>query len=146
MSHETIFRRKLLDDIYSSVKNVVKSEINDADVLCLSCDGWTAINNDAIINFMIHTPQGVFFHGSIVTDVERHTSVYIASQMLAIIDQYGAEKFAAVTTDNAKNMKGAWRIIKEKYPWIECYGCIAHGANLLAHDICKCSSIRHLIE
>ena len=37
-----------------------------------------------------------------------------------------------VVTDNASNMKNAWRLIEEKYPTIIiCYGCAAHGLNLI---------------
>lgn len=44
-------------------------------------------------------------------------------------------KFTSVVTDNASNMKAAWNLIQSYYPHISCYGCVAHGLNLLVQDI-----------
>ncbi|CAB4410252.1 unnamed protein product [Rhizophagus irregularis] len=43
----------------------------------------------------------------------------------------GIDKFIAVITDNANNMKLAWRILKEKYADKIFLGCWANGINLL---------------
>ena len=44
-------------------------------------------------------------------------------------------KVYGICTDNASCMRKAWLIISEKYPHIQCYGCVAHTFNLLAKDI-----------
>ncbi|PKC56292.1 hypothetical protein RhiirA1_402241 [Rhizophagus irregularis] len=49
----------------------------------------------------------------------------------------GINKFVAVITDNANNMKAAWRILKEKYPNKIFLGCWTHGINLWVKDIIK---------
>jgi Protein of unknown function (DUF 659) len=54
-----------------------------------------------------------------------------------VILEVGASKFVGVVTDNASNMKAAWRKIEADYPHISCYGCAAHGLNLLLSDLGK---------
>jgi len=49
-------------------------------------------------------------------------------------------------TDNAKNMKGAWKILQEKYNHLQPYGCVAHGLNLLAKDISSIESIAIIVN
>ena len=51
-----------------------------------------------------------------------------------------------VVTDNARSMKKAWRLIKEKYPTIICYGCAAHGLNLIFCDMIKLETCKNIIK
>ena len=51
-----------------------------------------------------------------------------------------------VVTDNASNMKKAWRLIKEKYTRIICYGCAAHGLNLIFCDMIKLETSKNTIK
>ena len=51
-----------------------------------------------------------------------------------------------VVTDNASNMKKAWRLIEEKYPTIICYGCAAHGLNLIFCDMIKLETCKNIIK
>jgi hypothetical protein len=32
-------------------------------------------------------------------------------------------------------MKSAWKIIEDQFPWIQSYGCAAHGLNLVIIDV-----------
>jgi hypothetical protein len=48
----------------------------------------------------------------------------------------------AVVTDN---MKLAWKLLKDKYPHLVTFGCLAHGLNLLAKDINNIESIKNVI-
>ena len=52
-----------------------------------------------------------------------------------------------VVTDNASNMKKAWRLIEEKYPTIICYGCGAQCVvNLIFCDRIKLESCKNTIK
>ena len=51
-----------------------------------------------------------------------------------------------IVTDNASNMKKAWRLIEEKYPTITCDGCAAHGLNLIFCDMVKLETCKNLIK
>ena len=57
-----------------------------------------------------------------------------------------ARWFSGVVTDNASNMKKAWRLIEEKYPTIICYGCAAHGLNLIFCDMIKLEICKNIIK
>ena len=49
-----------------------------------------------------------------------------------------------VVTDNASNMKKAWRLIEEKYPTIIYYECAAHGLNLIFCDMIKLETCKNI--
>ena len=51
-----------------------------------------------------------------------------------------------VVTDNASNMKKAWRLIAEKYLTIICYGCAAHNLNLIFCDMMKVETCKNIIK
>ncbi|PKC00033.1 hypothetical protein RhiirA5_403390 [Rhizophagus irregularis] len=51
---------------------------------------------------------------SVYTKEEHHTGENIAKGIEDCVISIGIDKFTAVITDNANNMKSAWRILKEK--------------------------------
>ena len=60
-------------------------------------------------------PQPLFYK-SISTYEEQHTVKNISEGIKQIINEIGEEKVVAIITDNAANMKAAWRILKNEYP------------------------------
>jgi hypothetical protein len=64
-----------------------------------------------------------------------HTALFLAEKIEEVIKKIGPEKFAAIVSDNAANIRNARIIISEKYPHIENIRCIAHCINLIACDI-----------
>jgi hypothetical protein len=115
---------KLLDNEYKSVQEKVKQKIQSSETLTLLSDGWTDINGTALINILFTTPEPVFYT-SIDSKLERHTGEYICSILSQAIDEVDQDKITAVITDNAANMKLAWRLLKDKYPTLITYGCQA---------------------
>ena len=67
--------------------------------------------------------------------IDSHTSKYFAEKIKKVIDRIRNEKFSAIVSDNAANVKKAHEIIKEEFPSIQNVRCIAHCVNLLACDI-----------
>lgn len=63
-----------------------------------------------------------------------------------VLKEIGPEKFVAIITDNASNMRSAWRKIQTLYPHIDCIGCTAHGLNLLFNDITKIDHLKSFYE
>jgi len=51
----------LLDDEYKRVKECTDNNILSAKVLGVMCDGWTNLRNESIVNFVVTTPNPVFF-------------------------------------------------------------------------------------
>lgn len=116
-----------------------------ASSLALMCDGWTNIRNESIINFVVTMPKPVFYK-SIATGTISHTGEYMANTILEVINEIGSEKFTAIVTDNAANMKNAWVRIQEHHPHLVCYGCAAHGIQLLLGDVCRLQSADDILQ
>jgi hypothetical protein len=134
----------LLDKEDERISEQVAIKIAEAESVAVISDGWTNVNNSPVINFIIATPDPVFLR-SVTTDENRHTGDYIAELLIQVIEEVGSQKVMAVITDNASNMKAAWKIITAKYGHIYCYGCIAHGLHLLATDLCRMESVDKLL-
>lgn len=102
--------------------------------MCILSDGWTDVNGTALINIILTTPKPIFYK-AIDPETEQHSGDYIFKILDDCIQDIGRSKILAVCTDNAANMKSAWRKIQEKYPEILTYGCVAHSLNLMAKDV-----------
>ena len=70
-----------------------------------------------------------------------HTSLYIADELKAVINDLGPQMVFALVTDNDENMKDAWSKVEESYPHITPIGCAAHALNLLLKDIMALMSL-----
>ena len=77
---------------------------------------------------------------------ERHTAENIAIGLEATMEEAGINKFAAVITDNAPNMKAAWKILKQKYPQKIFLGCWAHGIHLWMKDLLSIEWTKNMLE
>jgi hypothetical protein len=85
---------------------------------------------------MVATPIP-FFYRAVDSGTEAHTGEYISEMLGEVIEEVGVPKVEAVVTDNAYNIKSAWAKLKNKYPNLLTYGCMAHGLNLLLKDLFK---------
>ena len=124
----------LLDEEFNRVQTKVKQTIDKADCISVISDGWSNVRGQGIINYIVTTPQPVFYKSTDTKD-NRHTGPYIADELKAVINDLGPEKVFTLVTDNAPNMKVAWAHMEETYPHITTIGCAAHTLNLLLKDI-----------
>lgn len=115
------------------VKTAVNEVIVTVQSLALMCDGWSNVRNESIISFVVTTLNPVFYK-SIAPGSASHTGEFMANAMLEVINEIGCDKFVGIVTDSAANMKRAWNIIEE-CPLVVCYGCGAHGFQLLLGDL-----------
>ena len=117
----------LLDSEYDKIKvETVATIIAVSDSVELMCDGWSNICNEPIINFVVSQPELIFWK-SFHTDLQSHTGEYIATEILKVIEELESKcgkMVFGVVTDNASNMKKAWRLKEEKYPTVICYRCV----------------------
>ena len=63
------------------------------------------------------------------------TMEYIAGLVCGEIEKIGPEKIVAVCMDGA--CKGAFPLITQKYPWMQCYTCLSHGIDLFLKNACS---------
>jgi hypothetical protein len=104
----------------------VKQIIEKSDCIAIISDGWLNVRGKGIINYIISTPQPVFYKSTDTRDL-RHTGLYKR--------KLGPHKVFSLVIDNAANMKAAWSKVEESYPHITPIGCAAHALNLLLRDI-----------
>ena len=138
---------RLLDTECETVKANVESVIREADCVGLICDGWSNLRNEAILNFVVTTPNPILYK-TMTTGEESHTGKFMAKVMNEVIDKLGPKKVLGVCTDNASNMKSAWSIVSQKpgQEHISCYGCLAHGINLLMTEIGKLQTVQKVVN
>jgi len=137
---------KLLDNACTETSNHISSCIKNAKCIAIVSDGWSNQRNEGIINYILTTPQPLFYK-CVVCEENRHTSDYIAIELCTVIEKIGPEKVYGITTDNAANMKAAWTIVKDKYPHIQTYSCASHSMQLFAMDVEKQKKYAtHLIQ
>jgi hypothetical protein len=74
-----------------------------------------------------------------------HTGDFLAGKIEDILNKVGPEKFSAIYSDNAFNVKLARNIIVKKYPNIINMRCISHCLNLITCDIMGYSFASKLI-
>ena len=123
----------------------VEKEVNAADFLALSSDGWTDISSNRLINVIVHTPSPLVFT-TIECTLEEHTGTYICETLSREIEKLGSRKVIALVTDNAPNMRCAWNLLEHKYPWIIFDGCKAHSIDLAAKDLSKVPFVAGLVQ
>lgn len=136
---------ELLEAEYIRVKEAMNIKISQAKALALVLDGWTNIKGKSVINFLLTTPDPVFLK-SITPGTQAETAQYLAEEIKSVIEEIGSRRFICVITDNASNMRAAWRIIGEEFINISCVGCAAHTFNLLFQDIAKKGSCMAIIR
>ena len=139
------FSTTLLNAEYQRIQKMVEEAINSTDFLTLSSGGWTDISSNRLINVVVHTPKPFLFSRIDATS-EEHTGVYICGLLSEQIEKLGAKKVVAVMTDNAPNMKLAWRLLEERFPWIICDGCRAHSVDLTVKEFCDEPSIQKFVK
>ncbi|XP_023313145.1 uncharacterized protein LOC111693179 [Anoplophora glabripennis] len=130
----------LLDKEHNLIQEKIGEKLSKANSLILLSDSWTDINGISLINIVFSTPEPIFYK-TIDSKTESHTGQYIADVLSKAIEEVGSQKVDAVVTDNARNMKLAWSLLKEKHPHLVTYGCIAHGINLLLKDLYSLPSV-----
>jgi hypothetical protein len=64
-----VLSNSLLDEESERVSNDVRSMLQTSEGIALITDGWTSVNQDPIINFILTTPEPLFYK-SVTTGIE----------------------------------------------------------------------------
>ncbi|GBC23318.2 ribonuclease H-like domain-containing protein [Rhizophagus irregularis DAOM 181602=DAOM 197198] len=143
----TTLSGRLLNEEISRVNKKVTSELEIADSLTLTLDGWTSKRNESLYNYVITTSDRKEYLVALRNySMESHTGEFLASEISDIVEKIGLDKFTAVVTDNASNCRVARRIIEEKYGHIWDIRYAAHAINLIAADLVKLNDIKKFIS
>ena len=128
----------ILETVYSeeleSCKKVLLGQTVSVDF-----DGWSNIPHEPIICISLITENsGCYLVKTIDTSGSSHTIDYLGKLALETILEVEHEfnvKICSFVTDNAANMNGLRKKLLEHNENLIAYGCSAHIANLLAHDL-----------
>ncbi|EXX68066.1 hypothetical protein RirG_108450 [Rhizophagus irregularis DAOM 197198w] len=143
----TTLSGRLLNEEISRVNKKVTSELEIADSLTLTLDGWTSKRNESLYNYVITTSDRKEYLVALRNySMESHTGEFLASEISDIVEKIGLDKFTADVTDNASNCRVARRIIEEKYGHIWDIRYAAHAINLIAADLVKLNDIKKFIS
>ena len=70
----------------------------------------------------------------------------VAAGLMDVIEAIGPKNIITITTDNASNMKKAWKEIQAVYPLMICIGYSSHMTNLLLKDIIVIPKLANCFE
>jgi hypothetical protein len=135
----------LLELEYQNAKSAVDVAINYADFIALTSDGWTDVSSNRLINIIVHLPRPCFY-STIESTMEAHTGKHICKLIAEQIESIGQHKVVALITDNAPNMKAAWKLLSEKFPWMLFEECKMHALDLAAKDFLKHSFVSDFVS
>lgn len=127
----------LLTNLYMQTKEKVKSELSQADYVCITTDAWTSAPNDNYIAVTVHffnqQAELKSFLLECIPFPDRHTAENLAEELKRITDIWViTAKIAGATTDNAFNIKAAIRHNNWKH-----IPCFAHTLNLIVQSALK---------
>ncbi|KAL0029083.1 hypothetical protein WJX77_005499 [Trebouxia sp. C0004] len=126
----TTMRGTLLSSLHSKVELQHAEWLADDTVakhLTLNLDGWSNARMESIYSFNVIFPdRRTILLKSEDLSTTTHSGHNIAELVIATMKQYGPRKFAALVTDNARNMVNMRREVVEAFPHlIECR-CMMH--------------------
>lgn len=139
-----IIRGELLDNEAMRLQIKGDAMIAQAEFLGLMCDTWKN-KNDCGLNIIITTPSPVFVK-YISTSKNYFTSDFIANQIKQVICAYGSSKFFGITINNINEMNTALVLVREEYPHLIVYGCLADKINDFLNEGFNLQTIKTLIN
>ncbi|XP_051809325.1 E3 SUMO-protein ligase ZBED1-like [Acanthochromis polyacanthus] len=131
--------------MYDQVKKAVKTSLNAAQKVALTCDGWTSRATESYITITSHHISNDW---EMVTHVlqtramhESHTGNNIADLLKRAIEEWGLQdKDPVIVTDNASNMSIAADLAKMMH-----FKCFAHTLNLASQRALKLPAVQRLL-
>jgi hypothetical protein len=105
----------LLDACHEDVKTKVAKGMIGATSYLIS-DGWSNVNNDAIINYMAASPVFALFLESVSIGQQGHDHKFIADDIEHVIHEHPPTIFAGAITDNTSTNKKAWGLLQITFP------------------------------
>jgi hypothetical protein len=105
-------RRQLATTLLNAYHEDVKTKVAKGMIGATSCvisDGWSNVNNDAIINYMAASLE--FALESVSTSQQGHDHKFIADDIERVIRENPSTIFAGAVTDNTSTNKKAWGLL-----------------------------------
>lgn len=135
----------LLPSAYNEMVEKVKLLVQNTPAVCLTCDGWTDLNNVTFYAITAHFFDDNTNLKSALLDCsefpDKHTADNIARWLRGAFEKYDIGfKLCAVVTDNAANIKAAVASLNLRH-----ISCFAHSLNLAVQSAIS-SSIKSIVD
>lgn len=112
----------------------------------LMSDGWTDKRGRHLINFLVNSPDGTFFGGS----VDASSQIQDANMLFDLFDkkvcEIGEDNVIQLVTDNAANCKKAGELLMRRRKKLFWTPCAAHCIDLMLEDVGKIKSFKNVIN
>ncbi|XP_010261476.1 PREDICTED: uncharacterized protein LOC104600301 isoform X1 [Nelumbo nucifera] len=108
-------------------------------------DTWTDNKSRALINFLVSSPSGTFFHKSVDASTYFKNTKCLADLFDSVIQDFGPENVVQVIMDNALNYVGVGNHIMQNYSTIFLSPCASHCLNLILEDFSKIDWVNRCI-
>ena len=100
----------------------------------LMSDGWQSTTNKPVINVILGVDGMLSLRLAADCSGQDKTMSFICDLLCNVIEQLGSSNIFSVVMDGA--CKGAFPLIRGKYPHIQCFTCPAHGIDGFTKIIC----------
>ena len=97
-------------------------------------DGWQSTSNKPVINVILGVDGMLTLRLAADCSGEDKTMPFICGLLCKVIDELGPENIFSVVMDGA--CKGAFPLIRGKYPHVQCFTCPAHALDGYIKNIC----------
>ena len=127
---------RLLDEEYAEVTASIQAQIDKAQVLSLSTDGWTKKGGHSLYAMVVLTPEP-FYIDCREWGAEQHTAQNIYAFLKPYIEKYDQPKgkVAGFVSDTEATMGCLGGLVTADFPHIIWIPCGSHVLHLLAKDV-----------
>eukprot|EP00965_Chrysotila_dentata_P047505 1575415-Pleurochrysis_carterae.AAC.1 len=109
-----------------------------ANKCAIMSDGWDDIERNYLVNVLVDSSKGVFFHATkMLTSADHEDAESVAIIIIEGMRSTGALSVVQVCADTCAVLKAAWRIVEKRYPWVTPTCCGLHVLNMELKDIAK---------
>ena len=138
MPHRTTYSKRILPatDARLDAENMARMRPKYKKVgATLMSDGWVSTSGRPIINIILGVDGLLTLRVAVDTSGKDKTMQYIFELLEKVIEDIGPENIFSVVMDGA--CKGAFPLIRGKYPHIQCFVCPSHGLDGFLKNACS---------
>ena len=128
----------LTDKLYDITKGKIMQQLEKAEAVTISTDGWTSINNDCYLSVTAHyLGEDMEMKSSLLECFkydDKHTAENLCNELKHVTLEWKIQnKIVAIVTDNAANIIAAVRLTGWRH-----VPCFAHTLNLIVRSGLEC--------
>ncbi|CAD6258159.1 unnamed protein product [Miscanthus lutarioriparius] len=101
----------------------------------LMSDGWTDMRVRHLINFLVNSPEGMYFLESVDASSQVHSATMLTDLLQEKIKDIGKDNVVQVVTNNGANYNVAGKILMDRIPTLFWSPCAAHCLDLMLEEI-----------